>query len=71
MGKKSEVPSWVENAKQEAKDRENQPKIDEAYEKSRTSLKKGGTASSRADGIASKGKTRGTLVMCGGGRAKK
>ena len=33
--------------------------------------KKGGTASSRADGIASKGKTRGTLVMCGGGRAKK
>ena len=72
MGKKSEVPSWVENAKQEAKDRENQPKIDEAYEKSRTSLKKGGTASARADGIASKGKTRGTMVtMCGGGKAKR
>ena len=71
MGKKSETPSWVENAKQEARDRENQPKIDEAYEKSRTSLKKGGTASTRADGIASKGKTRGTLVtMCGGGKAK-
>jgi len=28
------------------------------------------SASSRADGIASKGKTRGTMVMCGGGMAK-
>ena len=37
--------------------------------------KKGGTvgsASRRADGIATKGKTRGTMIaMCGGGRAKK
>jgi hypothetical protein len=33
---------------------------------------KGGmTASSRADGIAQKGKTRGTIVMCGGGMYKK
>ena len=32
--------------------------------------KKGGTASSRADGIAQKGKTRGTIVMCGGGMYK-
>ena len=32
----------------------------------------GGTASSRADGIATKGKTRGTMVtMCGGGMYKK
>jgi hypothetical protein len=34
---------------------------------------KGGSvssASSRADGIATKGKTRGTMVMCGGGMAK-
>jgi hypothetical protein len=31
----------------------------------------GGSASSRADGIASKGKTRGTIVMCGGGSYKK
>jgi len=30
----------------------------------------GGSASSRADGIAQKGKTRGTMVMCGGGYAK-
>jgi hypothetical protein len=35
-------------------------------------MKKGGmTASKRADGIASKGKTRGTIVMCGGGMYKK
>ena len=33
---------------------------------------KGGSASKRADGIASRGKTRGTIVaMCGGGRMKK
>jgi hypothetical protein len=30
----------------------------------------GGSASSRADGIATKGKTKGTMVMCGGGMAK-
>jgi phage tail sheath gpL-like len=36
-----------------------------------TSLKlaKGGTASSRADGCATKGKTKGTMIkMCGGGK---
>ena len=31
---------------------------------------KGGTASSRADGIATKGKTRGTIIACGGGSMK-
>lgn len=49
-----------------------------------TEMKKGGavkkmasggvtrsSASKRADGIAQKGKTRGTMVMCGGGRTKK
>ena len=30
---------------------------------------KGGSASSRADGIAQRGKTRGTIIMCGGGKA--
>lgn len=35
-------------------------------------MKKGGTASARADGIASKGKTKGTMIaMCGGGMSKK
>lgn len=36
--------------------------------------KKGGavcSASSRADGIAQRGKTRGTIVACGGGYMKK
>jgi hypothetical protein len=37
-----------------------------------TKMAKGGmTASKRADGIASKGKTRGTIVMCGGGMGKR
>ena len=37
-------------------------------------FKKGGSvrsASSRADGIATKGKTRGTIVACGGGMMRK
>jgi hypothetical protein len=34
-------------------------------------MAKGGSASSRADGIAQRGKTRGTMVMCGGGMAKR
>lgn len=34
-------------------------------------MAKGGSASSRADGAAIKGKTRGTMVtMCGGGMSK-
>lgn len=38
-----------------------------------TAMAKGGkvsSASKRADGIAQRGKTRGTMVMCGGGYAK-
>ena len=34
-------------------------------------MAKGGSASARADGIAQRGKTKGTIVMCGGGMAKK
>ena len=68
---KDKTPSWVEQAKQEAQDKEDQPKIDRAYEKSRTTpYAKGGSASARADGIAQRGKTRGTMVMCGGGYTK-
>ena len=36
-------------------------------------MKKGGSvssASSRGDGIAQRGKTKGTMVMCGGGMAR-
>ena len=40
--------------------------VDEPVKK----MAKGGSASSRADGIAVKGKTRGTIVMCGGGMAR-
>lgn len=71
---KEKVPSWVEDAKQEARDRDNQSKVDAAYERSRTTpYKKGGmTASARADGVASRGKTKGTMIaMCGGGMYKK
>ena len=35
-----------------------------------TYAKGGMTASKRADGIAMKGKTKGTIVMCGGGMRK-
>jgi hypothetical protein len=34
-------------------------------------MAKGGSASSRADGVAQRGKTKGTMVMCGGGMYKK
>ena len=47
----------------------------EAYERARTTYKAGGkvaSASKRADGIAQRGKTKGTMVaMCGGGMYKK
>jgi hypothetical protein len=33
-------------------------------------LASGGSASARADGCAERGKTRGTIVMCGGGMYK-
>jgi hypothetical protein len=33
-------------------------------------MAKGGSASSRADGIAQRGKTRGTMIMCGGGMSR-
>lgn len=45
----------------------------EAYEKARTTYKAGGSVSSaskRADGIAQRGKTKGTMIMCGGGYMK-
>lgn len=40
--------------------------VDEPVKK----MSKGGSASSRADGIAQRGKTRGTFVACGGGMMK-
>ena len=42
------------------------PRMSDDYKKGG----KVGSASKRADGIAQKGKTRGTIVMCGGGYMK-
>jgi len=40
------------------------------HEKSMHKMAKGGTASARADGCATKGKTKGTMIkMMGGGKA--
>jgi hypothetical protein len=41
--------------------------VDEPVKK----MASGGSASSRADGCAERGKTKGTMVMCGGGMARK
>jgi hypothetical protein len=58
----------IEEAKQDAKDAAARKKISDM------GYKKGGkvsSASKRADGIATKGKTRGTIIaMCGGGMYK-
>lgn len=58
----------VKEAIQEAEDAKARKKIaDMGY-------KKGGSVSSaskRADGCAERGKTKGTIVMCGGGMTKK
>lgn len=63
-------------ARQEQADRKMQEATDRAYEASRTTpYAKGGkvsSASKRADGIAVRGKTKGTMVsMCGGGMTKR
>ena len=68
-----ETRARIAAAKEEAADRKASDAAETAYNKA-SSLKKGGSVSSaskRADGIASKGKTRGTMVaMCGGGMAR-
>jgi hypothetical protein len=70
--------------KQELDDIRNAPKMEKAYNDASSTppnpapkasapkkMAKGGSASSRADGCAERGKTRGTMVMCGGGMARK
>lgn len=51
-----------EEMTQQARDAAAQPKLDEAYEKSRTTFAAGGSASARADGCCQRGKTRGKMV---------
>ena len=64
-------------ARQMLKDRAASKAADAAYNRNITSegMAKGGkvsSASKRADGIATKGKTKGTMIaMCGGGMYKK
>lgn len=65
-----------DRAMEEARETRTQEANERAYERSRTTpYAKGGkvgSASKRADGIATKGKTRGTMIaMCGGGMAKR
>jgi len=45
-------------------------RVDGKPVKSVKKMAKGGSASARADGIAQRGKTRGTMIMCGGGMTK-
>lgn len=70
----------IEEMKREAADKKAAEQAEKAYMQSLTTTQpapapvkkaKGGTASARADGIAQRGKTRGTIVMCGGGMYKK
>jgi hypothetical protein len=57
---KEDMPMMKKVAKQEVA----------SHEKKMHKMAKGGSASSRADGCATKGKTKGTMVsMCGGGKA--
>ena len=74
-GKEDSMTPGQKQSMQEAQDAAMQTKKDKAYNAAKTypdSFAKGGmTASKRADGIAQRGKTRGTFVMCGGGMAKK
>lgn len=74
-----ETRAKMEEAKAEVADRKAAADNEAAYNKA-SGMKKGGavkkmssggSASKRADGIASRGKTRGTMVtMCGGGMYK-
>jgi hypothetical protein len=58
---KQDMPMMKKVAKQEVA----------SHEKRMHKMAKGGSASSRADGCAVKGKTKGTMIsMCGGGMAK-
>ena len=60
-------------ARKDAAEMKTQERTNKAYEDASKGMKKGGSvssASSRADGIAQRGKTRGTFIMCGGGMTK-
>ena len=60
-GESRKRASDIKGMLQTAEDENNQPKLDEAYEKSRTTFKAGGYVRA-ADGCAKKGKTKGKIV---------
>ena len=70
--KKEEAEATKEylNAAKRAQSIETKRNAGETTNAAGDSYKKGGSASSRADGIAQRGKTKGTIVMCGGGMYK-
>lgn len=58
-------------ARQEMADKKMQDTTDKLYDQSKTTPYRKGGYVKAADGIAQRGKTKGTLVMCGGGMARK
>jgi hypothetical protein len=60
-GESRKRASDIKSMLQTAEDEKNQPKLDEAYEKARTTFKAGGYVKA-ADGCAKKGKTKGKMV---------
>ena len=75
MADYSKDDAETRRARQEAHDMAEQRRNERLYEASRTTPYKAGgnvsSASKRADGVAQRGKTKGTMVaMCGGGYMK-
>jgi hypothetical protein len=71
-------PKRIEDMSEEELNRRSGQRYDEIMpspepgEQKPRKMAKGGSASARADGCATKGKTRGTIIaMCGGGMYKK
>ena len=61
----------TDHARDDAREMKMQEQTDKAADMASKNMAKGGkvsSASSRADGIAQRGKTRGKMIMCGGGR---
>ena len=65
---KKEMSAAEKAAREEMADKKMQEATDKAYEASRTTPYRKGGYVKAADGIAQRGKTRGTMVMCGGGK---
>ena len=80
LEKNKEAPKDIDDASAGRKFKKGEPgmpeqlgqdiRVDGKPVKPAKKMAKGGTASARADGIAQRGKTKGTFVMCGGGMAK-